>query len=276
MKKQDAVSRAQKVVVGITLGVFVANIVQTVIALQTISVYGAIPEWYVWYGVAQLMPILIAGAYWLAVRGDTWRRLSEALMLSVSTLLISSIAVMLLFEFLWPVVWQYFNSPSTMVVLNGAGPIFEAVVVAVLIFLMRRDKKGSQHTQSFGRFVLIIAALVFVTVTILEMAIQIGMQYPDSQDLSAYVVSFVGMGGLVIVAAVLYYLERKRGAKKPLQASVFLTTIITMALYVAVNFVSLIPNAFSLQSLAAVIITLGCIGGLFAFRWLYRTLRVLE
>lgn len=270
------VSRAQQVVFGVILGVFIAGIVQVVQLMQSVAGYGTIPEWYIWYGIGQIVPILIFGMYWFFVRGDTWTRLSEASMLSVATLLFSSSVISLLFQFLWPAIWLYFSTAGSMFILNAGAPILEVIVAAVLIALMRQKEKSTSKSKLFGRISLVVASLAFFAISLLETAVQAGMQYPDNQNLSAYLASFVGMGGIVIVSAVLYYLERVRGVKGAWKSAVFMTVIITMALYVVIYFVGLIPNALSLQSIAAVIITLGCVGGLFAFRWLYRTLRVLQ
>lgn len=276
MKKQKNVSRAQQVVFGVIIGVFIAGIAQVVQLLLAVAVYGVIPEWYIWYGIGQIVPILIFGAYYIFVRGDVWTRLCEASMLSVATLLFSSSVMSLVFQFLWPAIWLYFSTAGSMFILNAAAPILEVIVAAVLIVLIRQRSKSASKSKLFGRISLVVASLAFFAISLLETVVQASMQYPDNQNLSAYIASFVGMGGIVIVSAVLYYLERKRGAKSSWKSAVFMTAIITMALYVAVYFVSLIPNVFSAQSVVAVIITIGCVGGLFAFRWLYRTLRVLQ
>lgn len=276
-KKRNEVLRAQQTVSAVIVALFIVGVFQTVYMIWAIGVFNEGGPWYSWYGAMQFTPLVVFAVLWLAVRGSLWERAYQALVLSAAATF-SGAAFYTFFLFVMSFLYEYFNEAVMLqiYVIDFVVIILSQLIFAAIIMVVLKRQKSVSKLLNFSYSALVVSVVAYFVVMIIDTVAQAAMQYPTNQNLSAYVASFIGLGGIVIVGAVLYYLERKRKAKEPWKSAVFMTTMITMALYITVYLVGLIPNAFSVQSIAAVIIALGCVGGLFAFRWLYRTLRVLQ
>jgi len=276
MKKQISTSKARQTVFGITAATFVSGVIQMVLILTSLNAPADMAGWYIWFGVMQLMPLVIFGLYWLVTRGNVWERLFEASTLSIATVFVSSVVGTLFIQFLWPLIWTYFNASASLIVLNGIGLLFGAIIVAVLVWRMKRSASLTKKPQSFGRAVLVGATLAFFATNILQTATQVIAQYRDNQNLSAYVASFVGFGVMVMLTGAVVFAEKRRGAKRPFGSAVFITAIGVIAAYAVLSIGEIVSLPQLSQWALAAVITVGIGLGLAGFWSLYRTLRVLD
>lgn len=232
-------------------------------------------RWAIWYfSLMILLPPVIFAVFWKVVKGDGWKRLSEASMLSLATYFASGVLGTLFSFVIWPNIWLYIDGELSMVILNGIGLVIDAVIVGVFIWLIRRPSTSKKDT-SLGRSALIITSLAFMATNIIQTVIMVAMQYPDNQNLSAYVASFIGIGVALALACAIFVAEKWRKAKRPFGTAVFVTALGMTLAYAVLYVAELVSWSVLPQALLAVVATVAALGGVYVFWWLYKTIREL-
>jgi MFS family permease len=275
MKKQPVVLRAQQTVVAVTVATYLATLAQGVSMIHSYFTYSGDWRWAIWYfSLMILLPPVIFAVFWKVVKGDGWKRLSEASTLSLATYFASGVLGTLFSFVVWPYVWVYINGELSMMILNGIGLVIDAIIVGVFIWLLRRPSVRKKD-RSFGRTALVITSVAFMATNVIQTVIMVAMQYRDNPNLSAYMASFIGIGVACALACAVFVAEKWQGAKRPFGTAVFVTALgmtIAYALFYVADLVSwsLLP-----QALLAVAAVVAALAGVYVFWWLYKTLREL-
>lgn len=278
MKKRNAVLRAQQVVSGIIVAVFAVGLFQTIHLLHAMSAFNGESLFYSWYVLMQVVPLVVFAALWLVTRGSAWERAYQALVLSTAAVFVGSAFATFCFSFMMRPLYQYVTvtNASQSYIYDFITILLPQLIFAVIFALLLLRQKSVKRALSLSYAALAYAAVAYFAISLLDTIDQVVQQYPSNPNLSAYVTSFVWLFGVVLLAGALVFLERNRGNKKPFRAASFITTFGVVALYNVMSLISLMHIEWTVQWLAAFCIMLGCVGALFGFRWLYRTLRVLD
>lgn len=266
--------RAQQTVCAIIVAAFAVGVFQTIKILLAVSVFNGGQAWYSWYGAIQLAPLVVFAALWLTARGSLWERAYQALVLSTAALFAGMAFSTFFFSFLSR--FLIVTSTSSVYIYDFIAILLPQFIFAAVYAVLLQRQKSIKKTLALSYSTLVFSAVVCIGVSAIDTIAQVAMQYPSNQNLSAYVESFIWLFGVLLLGAALVFLERRRGVKKPFRVSVFVTTFGVVAVYNAVYLVSLISGIRMVQWLAAFFIMVAAVGGLFAFRWLYRTIRILE
>jgi hypothetical protein len=275
MKQQSSTVRAQKTVAAIAIGTFLSNIVQAVVIVRMIIMSEADWRWIIWYIAMLLLPVIVFGVFWKVAKGASkWQRLSEASLLSIATVFTSGVLNTLLYAVLWVPIFTYFNASASLLITSAIGVVFELIILAVLVWLMKRHA-NSKQASSFGRKVLIASGLAFFTANVFQTVLQVVMQYPYNQNLSAYESAFVGFGAMAILFILVVILEMRRKAKGAFGTAIFVTSMATVAAYSLVYIGDVAGWSAIPQGVMVVVACAAILIGMYGSWWLYKTLREL-
>lgn len=278
LKKRNETVKAQQTVCAIIAAIFVVNVFQTIRILLTMSAFTGGPVWYSWYGFMQLAPLIVCAALWIVARGSLWERAYQASVLSASVLFVGVTFSTAFFSFISRFFYEYFTITDTsfMYTYDFLAMLVPQLIATVVYVVMLRHQKSVKKVLALSKAILAFTAALYFVVSMVDTVVQAAVQYPSNQNLSSFVGSFIWLAGILLLTSVLFFLERRRGTKKPVEAALFIGTFVIWATYTATYLISSIPGIWTTRWLSAFLVACGCIVGLFAFRWLYRTLRVLE
>lgn len=278
MKNQSPTLKAQQTVCAIIVAIFVVNVLQTIRILLAMSAFTSGPVWYTWYSFVQLAPLIVCVALWIAARGDLWERAYQALVLSAAALFVGVTFSTVFFSVLSRFLYQYFTITDTsfVYVYDLLAVLLPQIIVAIVYAVLLRRQKSVKKSLTLSYSTLAVTAALYAVVSTVDTVAQATIQYPSNQNLSSFIGSLAWLAGILLLTVALFFLERRRGAKKPVRAALFIGTFVIWAAYTVVYSISSVPGIWMIQWLSAFLIAFGCIAGLVAFRWLYRTLRVLE
>lgn len=271
MKKQTVLTKAYQAVVAVIAVFFAIGPIQAVMFLTHIQTLSDSTFW-VWYVVWQVMPFVTFAMVWAVARGTRWERLYTASMLSVAVAASSALLMTCLMWLIWPLVFASIPTGIEMYIMNGLPVVLSLSAVAIGMLWIRRQSSMKKVITAVP-LVTGLAAAGYLGVSILQMGYYVLAQYPDNQNLSGFVSEFIAYGVVLLVFAVTLVVEKKRGTQKSMRASLLITLISLLAVYSGIYFVSLPLGLETPQWVAAGVITLGSVVGIFLYRWLYRTIR---
>ncbi len=274
-KKEPTLNRAYQIVTGIAAVVFIISCIEAIMFTLSIRASGGnVHSWSVWYMVSQLLPGVVFAIIWYVSRGSRWERLYQAAMLTIATTLLASTLMTIVMMLVWPFVFTLVNEASSMIVLNGTPFILYMLTVVVLAALLKRHVDVKRALR-YVAVVLMVALCVFFVTNVVQTVYFAISQYPDNQNLSAYVSSFVGYGVVAILFALTWILEKKRGSKHSLLVAANVTTMGMLALYSVSYAAGLFTSSQANQWVIATLVTACCLLAIIGYSWLYKNLRVL-
>lgn len=273
-KKQKKIVRAQQVVCAIVVIAFVVSILQMVNMIWRLSASNVLGSWYLWYGALQFVPLVVCAVLWLVARGTLWERAYQALVLSTAALF-AGLAFSTVYYALVSKYVVIADIPQEFLLNLFIYIVPQLIFTAIFAVLLRRQK-SVKKTLPLTYTTLALSASAFFAATILDTMLHVVLQYPSNQNLSAFVTSFVSFAGVLLIGGAAVFLERNRGIKQPFRAAAFITTFGVIALYNVMYLISLMYAPWAEQWLLAFCIMFGSVSAVVGFRWLYRTLRVLD
>jgi len=223
-----------------------------------------------------LMPLVTFALLWLVAKGSRWEKLYQASLLTLATSMLSGVLMTIAMMVVWPMAFSILTEqwlPS--ILMNSLPLIFNLFMTTLSVVLLRRQTKVKTALRFVATILVAVVATFFIT-DVAQTAYYVIMQYPDNQNLSSYTSSFVAYGVVMVVFAVTYALEKRRGTEDSFRRSAIISTVGLLALFTGMLLAGYLFSNDLEQWLTAGLSALLFIAAVVFYVWLYRTLRLMK
>lgn len=274
IKSQKKILFAQQIACAIIVAHFVLSVVQAIRILLAIENSNIPSMWFPWYISTYVVLIVIFAVFWTTSIGSKWDRAYQASILTVASLFWSYVASSL-YYLLIARFFLMFSDISRLQVQDALVLIVPQVVFVAVMVIISRRQKSSKKALLLANTAFVISVVSLFAASLFDLLINISSQYSANQNLSAYVVPIISLVAIGLLTGIVAFVERRRGGKKYLKTAIFVTSFGAMALYTIVQALELTIVPHMAEWVGAFLVMLLIVCGFYAFRWLYRTLRVL-